>query len=70
MKETANITKQEEDSVIAEFEQASSSGEVQFQGREFMESILKKALGPDKAARMLGFPEHENVSRHRRAEMG
>lgn len=27
MKETANITKQEEDSVIAEFEQASSSGE-------------------------------------------
>ena len=36
MKETANITKQEEDSVIAEFEQASSSGEVQFEGREFM----------------------------------
>ena len=46
MKETANITKQEEESVIAEFEQASSSGEVQFEGREFMEAILKKALGP------------------------
>jgi flagellar motor switch protein FliG len=53
MKETANITKQEEDSVIAEFEQASSSGEVQFEGREFMEAILKKALGPEKAARMM-----------------
>ena len=53
MKETANITKQEEEIVIAEFEQASSSGEVQFEGREFMESILKKALGPEKAARML-----------------
>lgn len=53
MKETANITKQEEEIVIAEFEQASSSGEVRFEGREFMESILKKALGPEKAARML-----------------
>ncbi len=53
MKETANITKQEEDSVIAEFEQASASGEVQFEGREFMEAILKKALGPEKAARMI-----------------
>ncbi|MCE7978149.1 MAG: hypothetical protein DYH03_13625 [Nitrospira sp. NTP1] len=53
MKEAANITKQEEDSVIAEFEQASSNGEVQFEGREFMEAILKKALGPEKAARMM-----------------
>ena len=33
--------------MIAEFEQASSSGEVQFEGREFMEAILKGA-GPGK----------------------
>ena len=53
MRDTANITKEEEDSVIAEFEKASASGEVAFEGKEFMKSILIKALGPEKAARML-----------------
>jgi flagellar motor switch protein FliG len=53
MRDTANITKDEEDSVIAEFEKASASGEVAFEGKEFMKAILVKALGPEKATRML-----------------
>ncbi len=53
MKDTANITKEEEDKVIQEFEHASENGEVQFEGKEYIKSILIKALGPEKAARML-----------------
>ena len=53
MRDTANITKEEEDSVITEFEKASASGEVAFEGKEFMKAILIKALGPEKATRML-----------------
>ncbi|MFO0730074.1 MAG: hypothetical protein U0361_03585 [Nitrospiraceae bacterium] len=40
MRDTANITKEEEDSVITEFEKASASGEVAFEGKEFMKAIL------------------------------
>lgn len=53
MKDTANITKDEEDLVIQEFDQASENGEVQFEGKEYIKTILVKALGPEKAARML-----------------
>ncbi|BCA54817.1 Flagellar motor switch protein FliG [Nitrospira sp. KM1] len=53
MKDTANITKEEEDLVMQEFEHASESGEVQFEGKEYIKAILVKALGPEKAARML-----------------
>lgn len=53
MKDTANISKEEEDAVIQEFEHASENGEVQFEGKEYIKAILVKALGPEKAARML-----------------
>lgn len=49
MNGTANITKEEEETVIAEFHVASSSGEVQFKGNEYIKNILIKALGPEKA---------------------
>ncbi|HXF92848.1 MAG TPA: flagellar motor switch protein FliG [Nitrospiraceae bacterium] len=53
MKETANITREEEEEVIAEFEKASASGEIGFEGKEYIKSVLTKALGPEKAARIL-----------------
>ncbi|HEU4683473.1 MAG TPA: flagellar motor switch protein FliG [Nitrospira sp.] len=53
MKDTANITKEEEELVIQEFERASEQGEVHFEGREYIKAILVKALGAEKAARML-----------------
>ena len=53
MKDTANITKDEETAVIEEFEKASATGEVQFESKEFMKTILVKALGPEKATRLL-----------------
>jgi flagellar motor switch protein FliG len=53
MKDTANITKEEEDLVIHEFERASEQGDMQFEGKEYIKAILVKALGPEKAARML-----------------
>ncbi len=53
MKDTANITREEEEAVIAEFEQASASGGIGFEGKEYIKSVLTKALGPDKAARIL-----------------
>jgi len=53
MKDTANITKDEESSVMTEFEKVSAAGEVQFESKEYMKAILVKALGPEKATRML-----------------
>ncbi len=53
MKETANITREEEEEVIAEFEKASANGEIGFEGKEYIKSVLTKALGPEKAARIL-----------------
>ncbi len=53
MKDTANITKEEENLVLHEFGQVSEQGEVQFEGKEYIKTILIKALGPEKAARML-----------------
>jgi flagellar motor switch protein FliG len=49
MNGTAKISKEDEETVISEFETASSSGEVQFKGNEYIRNILVKALGPEKA---------------------
>lgn len=53
MNATAQISRDEEDSVISDFQAASATGEVQFQGKEFIKSVLIKALGPEKAARII-----------------
>ena len=53
MNATANITREEESIVIDEFEKASASGDVTFRGRDYIKTILSKALGPEKANRML-----------------
>lgn len=53
MNGTAQISREEEDAVISDFQTASSTGEVQFQGKEFIKSVLIKALGPEKAARII-----------------
>ena len=53
MNATANITREEESTVIDEFEKASASGDVAFHGKEYIKTILSKALGPEKANRML-----------------
>lgn len=53
MSGTAQISRDQEDAVISDFKDASASGEVQFQGKEYIKSILIKALGPEKASRIL-----------------
>jgi flagellar motor switch protein FliG len=53
MHATANITKEEESFVIDEFDKASASGDISFHGKEYIKTILSKALGPEKANRML-----------------
>lgn len=53
MKDAPNISKEEENLVIQEFDKASSTGEVQFEGKEYIKAILIKAVGPEKAARLL-----------------
>jgi flagellar motor switch protein FliG len=53
MTQTASITQEEESVVMNEFAQASASQTVEFQGQEFMKTVLTKALGPDKASRLL-----------------
>ncbi|MCA1957697.1 MAG: flagellar motor switch protein FliG [Nitrospira sp.] len=53
MQQAAQISKEEEDQVIADFKAMSARGEVQFQGKEFIKNILIKALGPEKAARII-----------------
>ncbi len=53
MNGTAQISRDEEDAVISDFQAASATGEVQFQGKEFIKTVLTKALGPEKAARIL-----------------
>lgn len=49
MSGTAIISKDEEATVLSEFQAASSVGEVQFKGNEYIKNILIKALGPEKA---------------------
>jgi flagellar motor switch protein FliG len=53
MSDTANISKEEEQSVMEDFERVSAVGEVSFHGKEYIKTILTKALGPEKAARLL-----------------
>lgn len=53
MHDTAHITQEEERSVMDDFEKASSTGEVSFDGKDYIKTILTKALGPEKAARLL-----------------
>ena len=53
MNGTAQISKDEEDAVISDFKSSSATGDVQFHGKDFIKSILIKALGPEKAARII-----------------
>ncbi|MDH4152177.1 MAG: flagellar motor switch protein FliG [Nitrospira sp.] len=53
MNATAQISRQDEDAVISDFQAASATGGVQFQGKEFIKIVLTKALGPEKAARII-----------------
>lgn len=49
----SNISRDEESTVIAEFQTAASVGDVSFEGKEYIKSVLTKALGSDKAERIL-----------------
>ncbi|MEW6542354.1 MAG: flagellar motor switch protein FliG [Nitrospirota bacterium] len=49
----SNYTRSQEEEVIKEFEQASNSGGVGFEGKEYIKTVLTKALGPDKAERIM-----------------
>jgi flagellar motor switch protein FliG len=53
MAELSNISREEEEAVIREFKDARTMGSVGFEGREYIRAILHKALGPDKASRIL-----------------
>ncbi|MBH0192079.1 MAG: flagellar motor switch protein FliG, partial [Nitrospira sp.] len=53
MSGTAQISRDEEDAVILDFKAASATGDVQFQGKEYIKTVLIKALGPEKAARII-----------------
>lgn len=53
MSELSNISREEEESVIREFKDARTMGSVGFEGREYIRTILNKALGPEKASRIL-----------------
>jgi len=53
MSGTAQISRDEEDAVISDFRTASASGEVQFQGKEFIKTVLTKAWGQEKASRII-----------------
>lgn len=53
MSGTAQISRDDEDAVISDFREASAAGGVQFQGGEFIKTVLTKALGPEKAARII-----------------
>ncbi|TAJ34688.1 MAG: flagellar motor switch protein FliG [Nitrospirae bacterium] len=53
MSALSNISREVEETVILEFQEAANSGEVGFEGKEYIKNILTKALGQDKAARIL-----------------
>lgn len=53
MNATANITRDEESTVMDEFEKASASGDITFHGKDYIKTILSKALGNEKANRIL-----------------
>jgi len=53
MTSLSNISREEEGSVIQDFQHAANSGTISFEGKEYIKTILTKALGPDKAGRIL-----------------
>lgn len=53
MSGTAQISRDEEEAVISDFQAASATGGIQFQGKEFIKTVLTKALGSEKAGRIL-----------------
>jgi flagellar motor switch protein FliG len=53
MAEISNISREEEEEVIKEFKTAAETGDVGFEGKEYIKSILTKALGQEKAKRIL-----------------
>lgn len=53
MSTLSNISKEQEAEVIREFQRATSSGEIGFEGREYIMTVLSKALGPEKAMRIM-----------------
>lgn len=60
MSGTAQISRDEEEAVISDFQAVSATGGVQFQGKEFIKTVLRKALGPDKAARIIESMTHKS----------
>ncbi len=60
MSGTAQISRDEEDAVMSDFRAASATGEIQFQGKEFIKAALTKALGPEKAARIIESMTHKS----------
>lgn len=53
MSALSNISREQESAVILEFQHAANSGGISFEGKEYIKTILTKALGPDKAGRIL-----------------
>lgn len=53
MSGTAQISREDEEAVISDFQAASATGDVRFHGREFIKTVLTKALGSDKASRII-----------------
>lgn len=53
MSAISNISREEESAVIVEFQSAAATGDVGFEGKEYIKSVLTKALGSDKAERIL-----------------
>lgn len=57
---TAKISKEEETAVITEFQAESAKGDIQFQARDYIKNILTKALGPEKASRVIDSMMHKH----------
>lgn len=53
MASLSNISLEQEVAVIKEYHDVSKVGDIGFQGREYIKTILSKALGPEKASRIV-----------------
>ncbi|WP_447977074.1 flagellar motor switch protein FliG [Candidatus Nitrospira bockiana] len=53
MTEISNITREQEAEVMQEFQAVADQGTISFEGKEYIKTILSKALGPDKAAQIM-----------------
>lgn len=49
----SNVTKAEEHLVMKEFDAAAREGEVSYEGKEYIKTVLTKALGNEKASRIM-----------------